>query len=75
MTSSDKALIVKRRKLGRAMPKDVHLMPVRGRTTFLCGEKDGTFIRVKEAWYLTKFLKEGGTLCPSCQKLYTESLQ
>ena len=70
MTSSDKALIEKRRKLGRAMLKNVHVMPLRGRTTFLCGQKSGPFIREKDAWYLKKFLKEGGTLCHACSKLH-----
>jgi hypothetical protein len=70
MVAAGKAIITKRRKLGRAMLKNVHLMPKRGRSVFYCGATLGPFIRASDAWYLKKFLKEGGTLCPACSKLH-----
>ena len=53
-----------------ALPKHVHLMPARSRTTRLCGATTGGFVRLNadgQKW-LKKFLARGGGLCPECAK-------
>jgi hypothetical protein len=54
-----------------AQPQHVHLMPLRSRTTRLCGATTGGFVRLNaegQKW-LKRFLARGGGLCPQCEKL------
>ena len=56
------------RQFSRALPKNVHVLPLRSRAVRLCGATTGAFIRARDEAYLAKFLRDGGGLCPECAR-------
>lgn len=61
-----------RRRYSRALPQNVHIMPKGHSTRRLCGETTGGFIRERDREWLAKFLRDGGKLCPNCDRIWND---
>jgi hypothetical protein len=54
----------------RARPQNVHILPKGHSVKRVCGETTGAFIRERDADALKKFVRDGGGLCPNCERLF-----
>lgn len=61
-----------RRRYSRSLPQNVHIMPKGYSIKRLCGETTGGFIRERDVEWLAKFLRDGGKLCPNCDRILND---
>lgn len=59
------------RKFHRALPQGLHIMPKGHSVVRACGATSGGFVRVRDAAWLKKFLRDGGGLCRGCAEWWS----